>query len=116
MVVKAAILREWVRLFVPTGTRGAFFWACHAILWFNVLFYSAILIAADLACTPFAKIWDKTLDGVCLDEKSVEVMSATVNLISDVLILVLPQPIIWKLNMSTQRKIGISIVFTIGIL
>ncbi|KAF2966245.1 hypothetical protein GQX73_g7356 [Xylaria multiplex] len=116
LVSKAAILLEWLHIFVPGGTRNAFFWACHILLWVNVLFYFSIIIVANLVCFPFALIWDKTLEGTCIDGKVIEVTSAVLNLTSDVIILVLPQRVIWNLQMKMQKKIGFSVIFAIGIL
>ncbi|KAI0465690.1 hypothetical protein F4859DRAFT_527824 [Xylaria cf. heliscus] len=116
LVSKTAILLEWLHIFVPDGTRNTFFWACHILLWVNVLFYFSIIIVANLICFPFALIWDKTLEGTCIDGKVIEVASAALNLTSDIIILVLPQRVIWNLQMKKKKKIGVSIIFAIGIL
>ncbi|KAI0868255.1 hypothetical protein GGS24DRAFT_506965 [Hypoxylon argillaceum] len=115
VLFKTAILLEWVRIFVPRTTRGLFFWACHTILWTNILFYTIVLIAANMSCKPYAKLWDKTLPGTCNDNNAFDVATATYNLLSDLLILLLPQRIIWRLHLQTKKKIGIAILFGIGI-
>ncbi|KAI0914583.1 hypothetical protein F4823DRAFT_636026 [Ustulina deusta] len=114
-LLKTAILLEWVRIFVPRATRGGFFWTCHILLWTNVVFYTAILISANLTCKPYAKLWDKTLPGNCSDNNEFDVATASYNLISDVLILLLPQRMIWRLHLETKKKIGIAVIFAIGI-
>ncbi|KAI0157246.1 hypothetical protein GGR57DRAFT_461338 [Xylariaceae sp. FL1272] len=116
LVSKAAILLEWIHIFVPTGTRNAFYWACQCLLWVNVLFYTATIITANLVCIPFEGIWNKTITAKCIDGKVIEVVSASLNLFSDLVILILPHKVIWTLHMKPQKKIGVSIIFTIGLL
>ncbi|KAI1645182.1 uncharacterized protein F4817DRAFT_360253 [Daldinia loculata] len=115
--LKVAILLEWLRIFNPTGTRGTFFWACHIILWINLLFYAASFFAINLACIPRQKIWDKTISGGhCFNQNDLYLAGTIVNLISDVAILIIPQRVIWSLQMTFKRKIGISLIFAIGLL
>jgi hypothetical protein len=115
--LKTAILLEWLRIFNPTGKRNTFFWACHIILWINILFYSASFFAINLACIPRQRIWDKTItEGHCFNENELYLAGTIVNLISDVAILLVPQKVIWSLKMSVKRKIGVSLIFATGLL
>lgn len=115
--LKAAILLEWLHVFNPLGVRNKFFWICHIILWINVGFYVASGVAINLICTPHAKIWDKSITtGHCGDSDNLYFSATIVNLISDILILSLPQKIIWSLKMSVARRLGVSLIFAIGVL
>lgn len=116
LLVKASILVEWLRLFAPAQGRTYFSTSCKILLAANILFYSAIIIGLNLSCRPFPKIWDKTLDGTCIDLRKIHLGAAVVDLLLDIAILVLPQRIIWKLRISKSKKVGVSMVFTIGIL
>ncbi|KAI0966394.1 hypothetical protein F4678DRAFT_449249 [Xylaria arbuscula] len=115
VLFKSAILLEWIRIFVPRATRGAFYWSCHALMWANVLFYTAIFIVGNTTCKPYAKLWDKTLPGTCNDNNAIDVATASYNFLSDFLILLLPQRVIWRLHLQTTKKFGIALVFAIGI-
>lgn len=42
--------------------------------------------------------------------------SAVFNLVLDILILLLPQQVIWTLQLTKSKKIGISFIFGVGIL
>ncbi|KAI1399382.1 hypothetical protein F4819DRAFT_498029 [Hypoxylon fuscum] len=116
MLYKTAILLEWVRIFVPRNTRGPLYWTCHTLLWINVLFYSSVLIAGNISCTPFAKLWDKTLPGTCRNREAIDVATASFNLVSHLLILLIAQMNIWKLHLQTKKKIGVALIFALGIL
>ncbi|RYP16392.1 hypothetical protein DL765_005172 [Monosporascus sp. GIB2] len=116
MVLKAAILYEWARIFVPRGTKNSFYWTCHILLWGNVLFYGSSKIASNLACFPHEKIWDKTIPGGhCLNERLLIVVVTVINAVSDLIILVLPQRVIWNLQMSLPKKLATSLVFAVGL-
>lgn len=38
------------------------------------------------------------------------------SLIEDVAILILPQPVIWQLHLDCRKKLGLAIVFSLGML
>jgi len=53
--------------------------------------------------------------GSCGDLETAEIAAAAINMVLDVVIVLLPLPIVWKLQMPTQRKIGITITFALGL-
>ncbi|KAK0610183.1 hypothetical protein B0T17DRAFT_500892 [Bombardia bombarda] len=117
--MKTAILLDWLQMFTPGNARKTntkFFYACWAVISVNALYYFSATITQNLSCIPFEKIWDKTIPGGhCIDEKVLQIVAAAINLVSDVAILILPQHIIWKLQISQQKKIGVSLIFAVGI-
>ncbi|KAI0203599.1 hypothetical protein F4808DRAFT_25099 [Astrocystis sublimbata] len=114
--LKPAVLLEWSRTFVPHGTRNVFWWICHILLVINVLFYASMKIASNISCQPHSKIWDKTVQGTCLNERVIWMAYSCLNLVSDVVILILPQKVIWRLKLSRAKKIAVSILFAFGLL
>ncbi|KAK5634718.1 hypothetical protein RRF57_010431 [Xylaria bambusicola] len=116
LLIKAMILLEWLRIFVPGGTRNTSFWISTILITIDVLFYSAALVALDLACIPYKKIWDHLTPGHCVDSKIIIVTSSAINLLIDIAILILPQRTIWKLHMSFRRKLGVAAIFAVGLL
>ncbi|KAI1747027.1 hypothetical protein F4782DRAFT_535808 [Xylaria castorea] len=113
--VKAAILTEWMRIFSPR-TRNGFWWTCQILLWFNVLYYTAATIVEARQCTPQAKVWDPTVQGgYCLDTKTVELTSSSINIVSDLVILLAPQHVIWRLQLSKAKKLGVALIFAVGV-
>jgi hypothetical protein len=116
MLLKAGILLHWTHIFVPTGFRNAFWWTCHITLWINVLFYTICTFIEIFGCSPRQKLWKPWVQGKCLDMPKVIIASAFVNFFSDIVILLLPQMVIWKLHMSSAKKAGTAALFAVGIL
>ena len=117
LIWKTAILLQYLRIFVPEGTRGFTFWASHVTLWANAMYYITILFIKIFACKPIRFFWDKTIPhGHCIDQYRMNVIGAVICLASDVTILLLPQRVILSLTLSFKRKLGLALVFAIGIL
>ncbi|KAI1386461.1 uncharacterized protein F4822DRAFT_444849 [Hypoxylon trugodes] len=116
--IKTAILLEWLRIFVPLGTRNAFFWLCWILISLNVLPYVTCVFLENFQCSPLKAVWDFTVAGHCLSSqaKQLQILTAALNLASDTAILLLPQKVVWSLNMSKKQKLGASFIFAIGLL
>lgn len=116
MCLKVAIMLDWLRIFVPGKTRNAFFWICWSVLVCNTLYYIANIVALNLECIPYQSIWDITITGKCLDQKALDISSAVMNLLSDITVIAVAQKVIWRLQMSLKKKLGVSLIFAAGIL
>jgi hypothetical protein len=116
MTLKAAILLEWTRLFAPYGISPWFSRTAYILLTINVIFYSSGVIASASSCRPYKRIWDRTVPGKCINTFILDMASSGINVSLDIAILLLPQKLIWRLQMTMKRKIGTSIIFGIGVL
>jgi hypothetical protein len=84
-------------------------------MWVNILYYIAVVVVSALSCFPHEKIWNPSLPGKCANTKAFFITNASLNLTSDIIILVLPHRLIWSLQMSKRKKIGVSLAFAVGI-
>ena len=90
-------------------------WIIDGFLALNVMFYLALILFQLLACRPIAHAWDPLILGTCVPNKLVvHIISAAINTASDLIIIIMPQPVIWRLNISNKRKWGLSAVFLLG--
>lgn len=80
------------------------------------MYYGSALVITNLICKPYQRTWDKTIPGTCMKRTDLDVSSASLNLVSHLLVLILPHTVIWKLNMKWKNKLGVSVVFAIGLL
>ncbi len=110
--IRASIIFLYVNIF-PTRS---FRLACCAALAFNMLFLIATVLADCLICHPISYRWDYTAKGgYCGDERSLSLYIAIVNLIQDMIVVVLPMRVLWRLQMATHRKAAVSCIFGLGI-
>ncbi|KAH8165341.1 hypothetical protein CIB48_g2918 [Xylaria polymorpha] len=108
--LKIAILLDWINTFVPTGTRNALFWILHILIWSNAVFYLIGTFIEAFQCPPE----DVGTPKCNIDVNKYNVASGVINVVSDLTILIAPHWVIWKLNLSKVRKIGVSVLFLIG--
>lgn len=78
----------------------------------------AFTIATLASCQPFEANWDKLNHPgyKCINTSVFYVAQGAIGAALDISILLMPIPIVWAMNARTQRKIGLTVLFTIGIL
>ena len=95
----------------------AFRMLCWIITGINLLSLVAVILSTLLICRPITYSFDKTIPGgSCGDLLRFELFTAVWNLISDFIVVVLPMPMLWKLQLQTKKKVGLCIAFGMGIL
>lgn len=87
-----------------------------AVACFQCLWGTLCVILLNMQCRPHRAIWEFYLPSKCYSLPDVMLCSASVQVISDVTMFCLPQKIIWGLQMSLKRRLGISLLFGVGIL
>ncbi|KAJ5943349.1 hypothetical protein N7516_003517 [Penicillium verrucosum] len=75
----------------------------------------AALLTNIFQCTPVQYYYNKDLDGHCMSGQVefFQVMGS-IALIEDVIILCLPIPVFWKLQINNRQKIALTMVFSLG--
>ena len=77
-------------------------------------FWTGLILTGFLICRPIAYNWDKTLRGECGSTMDEEIAFAVFNMVIDGMIVVLPMPTIWGLQMPVKTKISICCIFGLG--
>jgi len=114
-LTKFSILMQLLHIFVPDKKSGRAN-LLYALIALNFFFFTALFFVQIFECTPRAKIWNPTLPGHCIDINKSFVVSAAINIASDVLILLFPTITIWRLEMKTKQKLSVSVIFATGVL
>ena len=112
---KISILLLVLRIFLSVQ-RDKFWWLTQFLIVVNSIFYTIFFFVPVFLCFPRAKIWTPDMPGHCLKIEILYLASASFNMISDIAMLSVPIYLIWNLQMSTQRKIGVSLIFGTGAL
>ncbi|KAH7154029.1 hypothetical protein DER46DRAFT_687672 [Fusarium sp. MPI-SDFR-AT-0072] len=66
-------------------------------------------------CVPIASFWDVTIKGTCILNKSSFYVGAAGNILTDILIMVLPIPVLRSLKLGRRQKWILMSVFCLGI-
>lgn len=81
------------------------------------LFFWANIPLAGIFCTPrVGETWNVTVLRRCQGLAVVGPVQGVVGVVADIFILVLPLPVIYKLNLAPKRKVGLAAVFMVGVL
>ena len=67
-----------------------------------------------LACKPVRGYWDHSIHAKCTDQLNQIIGAAIQNVVTDIVILCLPLPILWKLKMTMERKLQLTGLFALG--
>lgn len=111
--VRIAVLHFYMTIF---RSNRAFLTVAYALYVLVVAFGVGIVISDVLTCRPLAKYWDPLQPGVCEDSLASLVALSSCNIIADLTIVFLPLPMVWGLQITTRRKIELSIIFALGFL
>jgi hypothetical protein len=65
-------------------------------------------------CIPIEYNWDHTVKGHCIDYGVATIANGVINIVLDVVMLIYPLPMVWKLQMSRRNKILVSLTFAAG--
>lgn len=84
-----------------------------------VAWFIASTTVAIIQCLPIHAAWDVQLQpptgpAQCMDKQKLYWGVGISNLLLDVLILCLPMPVIWTLQLNKQRKLAITFIFLTG--
>jgi hypothetical protein len=108
---KLAILAIYLRIFSKKSYRIA----CYVVAGILIGNWLGTAIAGFFMCIPFNFLWDRTSpEGHCFDNNSYFRWVSLANIITDVVMLILPLPVIWKIQTTTNTKIGRTITFVSG--
>lgn len=113
-IAKTSVLLFYTRVFGMRNTKFKYaIWSVHAM---NIAWAIGTLLSVLFICNPISKAWEFLQPGSCLNFTQLWLGNGLPNLIIDVIILVLPVPMLWQLKMKWARKIQIIGVFACGYL
>ncbi|KAF2168178.1 hypothetical protein M409DRAFT_21622 [Zasmidium cellare ATCC 36951] len=102
-------------LLISLSVERWFKYAVYAVMAFIISYSIALGLALVFACTPLDKNWDITITvGSCVNKGQLYLATAGLNAATDVILLVLPIPMIIKLHVPIIQKVGLILMFGIG--
>jgi len=112
---KCAILLLYIRVF--TTCKKAFTITAYLVGLVIIATGMADIFIAILQCSPQSFAWDKSIrGGTCIDEIAWTRYMAIPNVVTGAVMLVMPLPVVWRLNISVSTKIALTATFLHGIM
>jgi hypothetical protein len=110
-MIKLSILATYRRLFfINKGfQRVSVIVAALVVGWMI-----SVTIVVIFTCNPIAGAWIRTINRTCINQTAFYYGNAILNVITDIILLVMPLPMIWKLNMSMRKKVNVTLLFILG--
>lgn len=111
LCAKTAMLMFYRRL----SPQQWFQWAVYFSMFFVVASQGVLFFLATFGCKPIAKGWDLSLEGTCIDKTPVYEATAITGVISDIMLIVIPIPMVVKLQRPWRQKVGLLFLFSVGV-
>ena len=108
---KMAILFLYLRIYQVNRT---FRFATYVTMFIIFAYLFSNFCTQLFGCQPFKKEYDKQVPGHCIDYIKADYAYGSLNFITDLILFVLPLPMVWRLQLNLKEKIGISLIFAIG--
>lgn len=107
---KLSLLLMYYRIFrVPYFKKMAWFVSSFVFAWVICITFLFIFI-----CIPVEKLWYPDIPGRCINQVGTWIANAASTIFTDVVILMLPLPPIWKLQLGRSEKLGLTTAFALG--
>ncbi|KAL8756519.1 MAG: hypothetical protein Q9199_002883 [Rusavskia elegans] len=115
--VKLAILLQYLRLLAPNiSVNRTMFISARVIIVVTLLYYITSMSITIFACSPREKFWNRLKEGHCLNNNLGVFITSLFNIVSDIIILVLPAKTVWSLQIPRSKRIRIVALFATGLL
>jgi len=110
-LVKLSVLAFYLRL----SPQRYFVWACRATIALIALTYFGTLVPLIAPCKPFRASWDFSMQFLpttkCIDTYTLYAVHGIIYVVMDFIVMLLPLPMLFKLQVSNIKKIQAIIVF-----
>ncbi|KAF5596072.1 uncharacterized protein FSUBG_8982 [Fusarium subglutinans] len=111
--IKLTFLIHYYRIMSISNMR----WLYLGALGFIIVWGTFQGIGVFFFCTPIQAFWDSDVKGRCmLSQPTMWLISSIVHIVTDFAIIVMPLPIIWKLQLPQPQKIYLTGIFGLGTL
>lgn len=84
----------------------------------TAIFVTSYLLVIEIlflfGCHPIPKAWNDAIDGHCVDRTAIFMAGAVASIVTDIILLVIPLPVVSKLQMAMRNKVWIYMTLLIG--
>lgn len=72
------------------------------------------IVFVIMHCIPFTALWDPTVPAHCINVDEAILVCGAFNFATDLAILIMPMPELWKLKITRKQKLQITFLFLLG--
>ena len=102
---------------VFTSRMRLFTAACYVVGFVIIATCIANTVVAIFSCSPVKYAWDKSIEGgKCIDQVAFARFMSIPNVITGAVMLVMPLPLVWNLNVAIAAKVALTATFLHGIM
>lgn len=109
-LIKASIILLFGRIFATPG------W--QKIVRYSMMFFvakvTAFMFPLIFQCSPINSIWNRNIQGSCINVTSIGYAGAVFSIIEDLIILALPIRTLWGLQIAKTKRFVVAGMFSIG--
>lgn len=109
---KTSILVMYLRVF---SVNKRFRYATWATMFFVCGYLLSNFWTQLFGCSPRSKYWIPDTPGHCINYTKAGQAYGSMNIASDLLIFILPLPIVWRLQMPLKERLGVLLIFMSGL-
>ncbi|KAL8634261.1 MAG: hypothetical protein Q9228_008145, partial [Teloschistes exilis] len=106
-----SILVMYLRVF---SVNKRFRYATWATMFFVCGYLLSNFWTQLFGCSPRSKYWIPDTPGHCINYTKAGQAYGSMNIASDLLIFILPLPIVWRLQMPLKERLGVLLIFMSG--
>lgn len=107
---KMSILLQYHRIFV--GKRTVL--TIKLTFAFIVMWTTQAVLVSILQCVPVESFWDRSMKGKCINAVASYYANASLNILTDFIVIGLPIPVLNQLHISSGQRFGLAFAFAIG--
>lgn len=91
---------------------------CYISITYVILMYTALSLVNIFGCKPISGGWnhDPSLHTTCIAGTTYYYFMSVNNTLTDILLLILPIPVLLQLRLSIRAKLGLVVMFSMGFL
>lgn len=110
LFIKLSLLSLIARVFSPYKRRVQGLYALAGLI---AAYYLTSLILKIRVCAPISAYWNGHPEK-CLDQSKMITADAIISTVTDTIILVLPLPLTWNLQLPTKKKLRVGAMLAVG--
>ncbi|PVH85466.1 hypothetical protein DL98DRAFT_650893 [Cadophora sp. DSE1049] len=110
-LTKTTLLLIFTRVFAHCTRTVKFIYAFITVM---ACYYVPVLMLKIRLCTPIEGLWDPSVETMCFNQQSIFFTDAIVSVVTDVMVLLLPGPLVCTLNVSKCKRLRIGALLGAG--